>query len=1811
MSRDHGRKFCFSSTFSFLSVTIFLALSLGSTQLAAAIPDTDADAVPDILDNCPTVPNPDQLDTDGDGAGDECEILYGHDPFVSRYPATTSPTPFDSGAEHACIVDDKGLHCWGNNGQGQLDVPALSNPIAVSAGYDHTCALDDNGLTCWGLGMDGVGLPSLVNPRRLSAGIFHTCAIDDDFGVSCWGAVENSGELTVPLGLKNPTQVSAGYEFSCALDDYGVTCWGRNDLYQLEIPPAPILVNPTYLASGPNHSCAIGDGGLVCWGDYSATEQPSLANPTQVAPGLMHTCALDDNGVHCWGDNSFHQTDVPATLQNPVQITAGDNYTCALDDNGVVCWGDNNFGQLNVPALSLTGMVADDFDADGLTDSEEFSLGTHWLMPDSDADGMTDGWEFSHFGDNTRDGTGDNDFDLLTDFDEFNFGTDPDNPDTDFDGLSDFDESNVTFTDPLSADNDGDGMDDNWEVMFFGDTLRDGSADFDADGLPDLQEYNFKSNPTLPDTEFDGLSDLDEFNYGTDPNNSDSDFDGLTDAEEIFNNGTNPLSADNDWDGMDDGWEVIFFGDTLRDGTADFDLDGLTDLQEFSIKADPTLSDTDGDGLSDLDEYNLGTNAGFEETDFDGLTDFDEVNIYGTDPLKADTDGDGVTDFDEINATFTDPLNPDNDGDGMDDNWEITYFGDTSQDGTWDSDGDGLTDLQEFNFGSYPVLFDSDFDGLNDFEETAIYGTDPLKADTDGDGVSDFEEIFVYGTDPLSGTTGSDSDGDGMDDAWEIMYFGDLSRDGSADGDFDSLSDFDEYNLGTNPTLPDTDSDGLLDGDEVNFIGTDPLNSDTDGDGLTDGDEFPIYATDPLLPDSDGDGLNDGVEVYQTGTSPNSADSDGNAIFDYDEDSDGDGVTNGIEVDVNNTNPGVYDNSLPLIDEVLSAEAMRKLNASDGASSDYFGQAVSLDGDLALIGASLDDDHGTDSGSAYIYRLQGDGSWLQEAKLTATDAAAGDRFGDAVSLSGDAALIGAYNDDDKGSGSGSAYLFRRQGDGSWLQEAKLTAADGSAGDTFGISVALNGDLALVGAPYDDDSANESGSAYLFRYQGDGSWLHEAKLTAGDGASGDYLGFVVVLDGEVALLSANKGNTLGYMFRRQADGSWAQESKLTATDATIRNFWGHSVSLSGDVAMAGAVWWDGGVVDGAAYLFRRQGDGSWVQEAKLVSADLVPNDYFGTAVALDGNVALVGAYEDDDLGDSSGSVYLYRRQGDGSWLQEGKLNASDGTAGDRFGHAVSMSAGNVLVGADLDDDNGVNSGSAYIFSLTHNPSVIENTTNVMTTTASDADGEALSYAITSGADQALFSVDASGVVNFVTAPDYEAPSDSNADNLYEVSVTVSDVRGGANTLYLRVTVTDVFEDADGDGLTDTDEVNLYHTDPFNPDTDGDGVNDGDEVNVFFTDPNNGVAPVGVADSYKIDLAQSHTIVAPGVLANDSDGDANPLQAMLETGPAHAASFSLNADGSFDYTHDGSASGDDSFSYKVFDGERYSAVTTVTLRLHTLSEVDKEVSIQPSNYLFGDEPINDCANSTPVLFTVRNNGASDRTLGSLNFDGPDAGQFAFAADNCSGQTLGAGSECTLEVKFCPTSTGSRSAELHVASDDLETPILVAGLFNHESETEEARRRMPPVLNGFRILDGVTEVTGTLKAGVTYTIEWSQLGYHGNYQSAVALFDCSAVAMGTCGDSYGQRFFGPGLVNADSSQLGSWVYGTQTSTQYNYSVSFTPATDRFSSVKDVVLRFYHLSDDDAAAGNRGLSLALPGNIAGQYYDSTGRRIVRQVGP
>ncbi len=384
---------------------------------------------------------------------------------------------------------------------------------------------------------------------------------------------------------------------------------------------------------------------------------------------------------------------------------------------------------------------------------------------------------------------------------------------------------------------------------------------------------------------------------------------------------------------------------------------------------------------------------------------------------------------------------------------------------------------------------------------------------------------------------------------------------------------------------------------------------------------------------------------------------------------------------------------------------LQKLLADQPDDYDELGVDVALEGSTAFLGSPGDDAPGNASGSVYVFERSS--GWLQVDRLTALDGAPFDYFGDAVALSGDLAVVGAFGDDDAGSYTGSAYVFERAG-GSWAQVAKLTAGDAEAGDYFGDSVAIDGDVIVIGAALSEDAGLRTGSAYVFERIG-GVWTETAKLLASDLHAFHYFGGAVATDGVTVFVGATEANSnvsgpgSVYAFGRSG-ASWVETQILVPSDGAPNDQFGKSVSLSGQRVLIGSYQDDeGAALAGSAYVFDST-PGGWVESAKLVASDPQGFDAFGFDVALFGDRALIGAFRHDEsapaappVGDPpppyAGVAYIFELSG-GGWTESAELVPSDSAHDDRFGYSVALSNDAALGGAPGEGEFG--SGAAYVF-----------------------------------------------------------------------------------------------------------------------------------------------------------------------------------------------------------------------------------------------------------------------------------------------------------------------------------------------------------------------------------------------------------------------------------------------------------------------------------------------------------------------------------
>ena len=372
-----------------------------------------------------------------------------------------------------------------------------------------------------------------------------------------------------------------------------------------------------------------------------------------------------------------------------------------------------------------------------------------------------------------------------------------------------------------------------------------------------------------------------------------------------------------------------------------------------------------------------------------------------------------------------------------------------------------------------------------------------------------------------------------------------------------------------------------------------------------------------------------------------------------------------------------------------------------------FGHAMGLSGDTLIVGARSDggsDLLGDATGSAFLFErnLGAIGGWGQRAKLTASDAQAGDRFGFSVALDGDTAVVGAPS---AKAGEGAVYIFERNlgGSNNWGERKRLVASH-PFNDDFGAAVAISGDTIIVGAPRTNLGVL-SGVVYVFERHlgGSDSWGERTQFPEGTSFA---FGRALALDGDTAV-ACSRGRA--HVFERDLGGAdnWAKRTTMVMSGPLHENFcW--SVALSGDHTVLGGIEApDHGHDAGIAYIFERNlgGADSWGQRARFSSSDPQAFDLFGWSVDIHDDVVVVGAIGMNGLGPfRPGSATVFERNlgGIDNWGERAELFPTDAMSiPSEFGAAVATDGATVIVGdnkGDVDDDLdfGEERGIVFVF-----------------------------------------------------------------------------------------------------------------------------------------------------------------------------------------------------------------------------------------------------------------------------------------------------------------------------------------------------------------------------------------------------------------------------------------------------------------------------------------------------------------------------------
>jgi VCBS repeat-containing protein len=675
-----------------------------------------------------------------------------------------------------------------------------------------------------------------------------------------------------------------------------------------------------------------------------------------------------------------------------------------------------------------------------------------------------------------------------------------------------------------------------------------------------------------------------------------------------------------------------------------------------------------------------------------------------------------------------------------------------------------------------------------------------------------------------------------------------------------------------------------------------------------------------------------------------------------------------------------------------SATETAKLTASDGAGGDDLGWGVAVSGDTVVAGAPGDDvGANADQGSVYVFRRPASDwrSATETAKLTASEGAGGDELGSGLAVSGDTVVAGAPLDDiGSNVAQGSVYVFQKPATGwqSMTETAKLTASDAAAGDELGDPVTVAGDTVVSGAIYNDAGARlNQGAVYLFQKPAGGwrSATETAKLTASDGASSSHLGFSTAVSADTVVagaVGANQSRGAAYVFQKPA-GGWqgaTETAKLTASDAAAGDGLGDSVAIADDTVVAGASLDDVGAHpdQGSVYLFQKPVGGwqSATETSKLTAgSDGAASDLLGSSVAISGDTVLAGApWDDVGAHPDQGSAYVFVTDRAPSAIDDASTTDEDtplsvpapgvlANDGDPEGDPLSAS----LVSSPVHGTLALNPNGSFTYtpnadyngpdsftykasdgSLDSNVATVtitvravndppvcgaasgstdEDTTVDVAPSCSDVDADALTYAIVDQPAHGAAGVVA-GRLHYVPAADYHGPdsftyraNDGQADsNVATVTITV----GAVNDAPVCAAVSG-----------STDEDTALATAPSCSDVDS-----GSLTYAIVDQPAHGTASVVAGQLRYVPAADYHGPDSFTYQANDGQADSNTATATITVNAVNdppvcdAVSGSTDEDTALDTAPSCSDVDADALTYAIVDQSAHGTAGVVAGQLH---------------------------------------------------------------------------------------------------------------------------------------------------------------------------------------------------------------------------------------------------------------------------------------
>jgi hypothetical protein len=424
-----------------------------------------------------------------------------------------------------------------------------------------------------------------------------------------------------------------------------------------------------------------------------------------------------------------------------------------------------------------------------------------------------------------------------------------------------------------------------------------------------------------------------------------------------------------------------------------------------------------------------------------------------------------------------------------------------------------------------------------------------------------------------------------------------------------------------------------------------------------------------------------------------------------------------------------------------SYNQVQKVTASDRAAGDTYGTSLAFDGNYAIVGAIHESENSDgevttpNAGSAYILKINTDGTWSEVQKIVASDRTMDDNFGSDVALSGDYLVVGAPNDEDAEGENpaefgGSAYIFEKNTDGTWIEVQKIVASDRDIQDGFGFTVAISGNTVVVGSPYDegdennDNALTSAGSAYIFERDDNGNWSEIQKVVPTDREEFDTFGKAVSIENDNILIGAeaesDNDNEIynagaAYFYKKDNGGTWNEKQKITPNNRESFTFFGFEISINENFAIfstPGQSTDQNGenpmISSGGAFIFEMDNNEIWNEVQNIVASDRGEFDAFGKSVSINGDNVVVGAHfngedeNDENTMNNSGAVYFFERDNNGNWNELNKAVATDRDPSAQFGYSAAIHGESAFIGARIEskDENGENTmsgaGAVYFF-----------------------------------------------------------------------------------------------------------------------------------------------------------------------------------------------------------------------------------------------------------------------------------------------------------------------------------------------------------------------------------------------------------------------------------------------------------------------------------------------------------------------------------